>query len=174
MSFWVYILASRPGGTLYVGVTNDLIRRIFEHREGLAPGFTKRYGVKMLVYYEQHATAEATIQREKNIKHWSREWKIDLIISMNPNGGISTTILFNSESADVVIAGLDPAIHRLGCFLMDARVNPRRCGGSPAHDELQNSPHELTQARAACPSEMRRRGKPTACSPTTRSRRRPK
>jgi putative endonuclease len=84
MSFWVYILASRPGGTLYVGVTNDLIRRTYEHREGLVKGFTKKYGVKMLVYYEQHDTALAAIQREKNIKHWSREWKIDLIISTNP------------------------------------------------------------------------------------------
>ena len=84
MSFWVYILASKPGGTLYIGVTNDLIRRVFEHRQGLVPGFTKRYGVKMLVYYEQHDTALAAIQREKNIKHWSREWKIDLIISLNP------------------------------------------------------------------------------------------
>jgi putative endonuclease len=83
MSYWVYILASRPGGTLYIGVTNDLIRRIFEHREGVVRGFTKRYGVKMLVYYEEHATVEAAIQREKNIKHWSREWKIDLILSMN-------------------------------------------------------------------------------------------
>ena len=80
----VYIVASRPGGTLYVGITNNLIRRAFEHREGMIPGFTKRYGVKMLVYYEEHATAEAAIQREKNIKHWSREWKIDLIVSMNP------------------------------------------------------------------------------------------
>jgi len=62
-----------------------LVRRAFEHREGLVPGFTKRYGVKMLVYYEEHATAEAAIQREKNIKHWSREWKIDLITSMNPD-----------------------------------------------------------------------------------------
>jgi putative endonuclease len=85
MDFCVYILASRPGGTLYVGVTNDLVRRIFEHRQGLVPGFTKRYGVKMLVYYEQHDTALAAIQREKNIKHWPREWKIDLIISMNPD-----------------------------------------------------------------------------------------
>ena len=84
MTFRIYILASRPGGTLYVGVTNNLVRRVFEHREGLVPGFTKRYGVKMLVYYEQHATALAAIQREKNIKHWSREWKIDLILSMNP------------------------------------------------------------------------------------------
>ena len=84
MDFWVYILASRPGGTLYVVVTNDIVRRIFEHRQGLVPGFTKRYGVKMLVYYEQHDTALAAIQREKNIKHWPREWKIDLIISINP------------------------------------------------------------------------------------------
>ena len=81
MSFWVYILASRPGGTLYIG---DLIRRVFEHREGLVRGFTKRYGVKMLVDYEQHATAEAAIQREKNIKHWSRRWKFELIHSINP------------------------------------------------------------------------------------------
>jgi putative endonuclease len=85
MGFWVYILTSRRGGTLYLGVTNDLIRRVFEHREGLVPGFTKRYGIKMLVYYERLDTAAAAIQREKNIKHWPREWKIDLILSMNPD-----------------------------------------------------------------------------------------
>jgi len=85
MSAWVYILASKPGGTLYVGVTNDLVRRAFEHREGLAEGFTKRYAVKTLVYYEQHDTLLLAIQREKNIKHWPREWKIDLIVSMNPD-----------------------------------------------------------------------------------------
>jgi putative endonuclease len=85
MGFWVYILASRRDGTLYVGIINDLIRRVFEHREGLVPGFTKRYGIKMLVYYERHDTAAAEIQREKNIKHWPREWKIDLILSMNPD-----------------------------------------------------------------------------------------
>jgi putative endonuclease len=84
MSYWVYILASGPGGTLYVGVTNDLVRRAYEHREGLAPGFTKKYRVKSLVYYEPHDTVMAAIQREKNIKHWPREWKIDLIVSMNP------------------------------------------------------------------------------------------
>jgi putative endonuclease len=85
MNFWVYILASKRGGTLYVGVTNDLVRRVYEHRNELVPGFTKRYGVKQLVYFEQHDTAYAAIQREKNIKHWSREWKIDLIVSMNPD-----------------------------------------------------------------------------------------
>jgi putative endonuclease len=83
--YWIYILASRPRGALYVGVTNDLVRRIYEHREELADGFTKQHNVKMLVYYEQHAMAIAAIQREKNIKHWSRAWKIDLIRSMNPD-----------------------------------------------------------------------------------------
>jgi putative endonuclease len=73
--FWVYILANRRNGTLYIGVTNDLIRRVFEHREGLADGFTKRCGVKMLVYFERHDTVAGAIQREKNIKHWSRKWK---------------------------------------------------------------------------------------------------
>jgi putative endonuclease len=82
---WVYILASKPGGTLYVGVTRDLVRRVYEHRNGLVPGFTKRYGVKLLVYFEQHDTPIAAIQREKNIKHWSREWKIDLIVGSNPS-----------------------------------------------------------------------------------------
>ena len=86
MSFWVYILASRRGGTLYIGVTNDLVRRVFRAPGRFrASGFTRRYGIKMLVYYERHDTALAAIQREKNMKHWPREWKIDLIVSMNPN-----------------------------------------------------------------------------------------
>jgi putative endonuclease len=85
MSYWVYILTSKPGGTLYVGVTNDLVRRVYEHREGLAESFTKRYGIKMLVYFEPHDTIEAALQREKNIKHWTREWKIDLIVKDNPD-----------------------------------------------------------------------------------------
>jgi putative endonuclease len=84
MGAWLYILANKPGGTLYVGVANDLIRRVFEHRQGSVEGFTKRHNVKMLVYYEQHETVPLAIQREKNIKHWSREWKIDLIVSLNP------------------------------------------------------------------------------------------
>ena len=84
MAYWVYILASKPGGTQYVGVTNDLVRRVYEHREGLADGFTKRYSIKTLVYFEPHETIVAALQREKNIKHWSREWKIDLIVASNP------------------------------------------------------------------------------------------
>ena len=85
MAFWVYMLASRPGGTLYVGVTNDLIRRTYEHRNGMVAGFTRRHGVKRLVYFEQYDDPSAAIQREKNIKHWSREWKIDLIVASNPD-----------------------------------------------------------------------------------------
>jgi putative endonuclease len=83
-SYWIYILASRPRGTLYVGMTSDLVGRIYQHREGLVEGFSREHGVKMLVYYEQHATALAAIQREKNIKHWARAWKIDLVRSLNP------------------------------------------------------------------------------------------
>lgn len=82
--YFVYILTNKPRGTLYVGVTNELIRRIYEHRTGVVPGFTKRYGRKMLVYFERYDTPTAAIQREKNIKHWSRQWKLDLVNSMNP------------------------------------------------------------------------------------------
>ena len=69
MTYWVYILASGPGGTLYIGVTNDLVRRVYEHREGLAESFTKRYHIKTLMYFEPHETIAAALQREKNIKH---------------------------------------------------------------------------------------------------------
>jgi len=82
-AYFVYILASRRNGTLYVGVTNDLHARMVEHRDGLVPGFTKRYGVKMLVYFEEHADIEEAILREKRIKRWRRAWKIQLIESSN-------------------------------------------------------------------------------------------
>jgi putative endonuclease len=72
---YVYILTNRPNGILYVGVTSDLVRRIFEHRSGFVDGFTKRYGLKRLVYFEQFDIRDA-IQREHNIKHWPRAWKI--------------------------------------------------------------------------------------------------
>ena len=79
----VYLLASRRNGTLYVGVTSDLIKRVAEHRDGLIEGFTKDYGVNRLVWFEQHATMEAAILREKRIKKWKREWKINLIRETN-------------------------------------------------------------------------------------------
>jgi putative endonuclease len=82
---WVYIVTNRPNGTLYVGVTSDLARRAWEHREGVAEGFTKRYGLKRLVYAERHDDIRAAIQREKNLKHWSRTWKVRLILADNPD-----------------------------------------------------------------------------------------
>jgi putative endonuclease len=79
----VYILASRRHGTLYIGVTSNLLARVVQHREGLIPGFTRRYGVKRLVWYEAHDTMEAAIQREKRLKEWRRAWKIQLIEAHN-------------------------------------------------------------------------------------------
>jgi len=84
---WVYIMTNRPNGTLYVGVTGELVRRIWEHREGVVEGFTKRYTLKRLVYFERHEDIRSAIQREKNIKHWPRAWKIRLILEANPTWG---------------------------------------------------------------------------------------
>ena len=84
-SFYVYILASHIGGTLYVGVTNDLIRRIAEHRMKLAKGFTKKYDVHKLVYFEQFDDIENAIRREKRLKEYNRAWKVQLIEEFNPN-----------------------------------------------------------------------------------------
>jgi putative endonuclease len=82
-TYWVYILASGRNGTLYVGVTNNLSRRVWEHREGRGGEFTSRYGVKLLVYYETFPDVRNAIQREKNIKKWPRRWKLDLIETLN-------------------------------------------------------------------------------------------
>ena len=83
--YWVYILASQIGGTLYVGVTNNLVRRVYEHRMGLVEGFTKQYGVHRLVYSEQFDDIEQAILREKRLKSWKRAWNIQLIEENNPN-----------------------------------------------------------------------------------------
>ncbi len=83
--YYVYILASRIGGTLYIGVTNDLVRRVYEHRSKVTDGFTKDYDVWRLVYYEQFEDVEAAIRREKRLKKWNRAWKIELIEKTNPN-----------------------------------------------------------------------------------------
>jgi len=82
--YFVYILASGRNGTLYVGVTNDLGRRLAEHKEKLGPGFTRRYGVDNLVWYEIHCDINAAIEREKQIKGWNRAWKVRLIEKINP------------------------------------------------------------------------------------------
>jgi putative endonuclease len=80
----VYILASDRNGTLYVGVTSDLIKRVWEHQHELVPGFTKRYSVHDLVWYELHDSMESAIAREKTIKEWKRRWKLELIERENP------------------------------------------------------------------------------------------
>ncbi len=82
-TYYVYILASKRNGTLYIGVTNDLARRVWEHREGLGDGFTKKYGVEMLVYYETFDDINVAIRREKRLKKYKREWKINLIQQHN-------------------------------------------------------------------------------------------
>lgn len=81
----VYIVASRRHGTIYIGVTSDLARRAFEHREGAIPGFTKKYGCKRLVWWEPFELMTSAIQREKTMKHWIREWKVNLIERDNPH-----------------------------------------------------------------------------------------
>ena len=81
----VYILASKRNGTLYIGVTSDLIKRVWEHKNNKEAGFTKRYAVHLLVWYELHDNMESAIIREKQLKNWKREWKLKLIETDNPN-----------------------------------------------------------------------------------------
>ena len=77
-------MASKRNGTLYIGVTNDLVKRVYEHKNGLIEGFSKKYGVRMLVYYEQTNDSYSAIEREKRLKKWKRQWKIELIQKSNP------------------------------------------------------------------------------------------
>ena len=81
---WVYFVTNKPNGILYTGVTSDIARRAYEHRQGGVQGFTKRYSLKRLVYYERFDDVRDAIQREKTIKHWPRAWKVRLIHGMNP------------------------------------------------------------------------------------------
>ena len=94
-TFHVYIMASQRNGTLYVGVTGDLSRRVYEHREGLIGGLTEKYGVKMLVWYEAFPTASEAITSEKRIKRWRRAWKLALIEKLNPQW-LDLYLTFNS------------------------------------------------------------------------------
>lgn len=83
--YYVYILASKRNGTLYIGVTSDLLRRVFEHKNKLMPGFTSKYDVGMLVYFEVFSDIESAIYREKQLKKWNRKWKLALIEKENPH-----------------------------------------------------------------------------------------
>ncbi len=84
MAFYVYIVASQRNGTLYIGQTDSIIRRAWEHRDGVIPGFTAKYGVKRLVYYEAHDTRDGAFRRERAMKKWNRAWKLALIERFNP------------------------------------------------------------------------------------------
>ena len=84
-TYYIYIFASKRNGTLYIGITNDLTRRVFEHKTGLVNGFTKKYSVNKLVYFESTNDVNAAILREKRLKKWKRQWKIELIEKLNPD-----------------------------------------------------------------------------------------
>jgi putative endonuclease len=84
-TYFAYILASKKNGTLYIGMTNDLVRRVYEHKSGLIEGFTKKYSIDKLVYYESTTNVNEAILREKRLKKWKRQWKIELIEKSNPD-----------------------------------------------------------------------------------------
>ena len=84
MGGWIYIMTNRRNGTLYVGVTNDLIRRVWEHREGTGSSFVHRYDLTKLIYFERHEDIRSAIQRETSLKRWPRAWKIRLLAAENP------------------------------------------------------------------------------------------
>jgi putative endonuclease len=96
---YVYIMTNAPHGTLYIGVTSDLIRRLYEHKNGLYEGFTKKYQLKQLVYFETSESIEAAIEREKKLKNWHRDWKIDLINTQNPDWTNLSIVLMDPESS---------------------------------------------------------------------------
>ena len=98
MSYYIYIVTNKPNGVLYTGVTNDLIRRVYEHKNHLVKGFTSKYNLELLVWFEQAEDVNSAIVREKQLKNWHRQWKIDLIEKLNSNWGD----LYES------ILGLDP------------------------------------------------------------------
>lgn len=104
----VYILASKRDGVLYIGVTSDLYCRMAEHDQGLIDGFSKRYGVKLLVYYEHHDDMTAAIRREKQLKEWRRGWKVRLIEGMNPEWAN----LFDPSSGEIIVGPADNARQR--------------------------------------------------------------
>lgn len=82
--YYVYILASHKNGTLYIGVTNDLVKRVWQHKQKVVEGFTQKYDVSMLVYFEEYDDPKEAIKREKNMKAWQRQWKLNLIEENNP------------------------------------------------------------------------------------------
>ena len=109
--YWLYILASRPGGALYVGVTNDLSRRTWEHKQGKGGLHTRRYRIDRLVYYEPYDDVRLALQRERNMKHWPRAWKCNLILAFNPTWeDLYETLAGTRELLPIEVAGTSPAM----------------------------------------------------------------
>jgi putative endonuclease len=124
---YVYILTNTPYGTLYIGVTSDMIRRDYEHKQGIYPGFTKKYGLKTLVHLETFESMEAAIAREKQLKRWHRDWKINLINAHNPQWKNIELVEPSSPHFGSSHSGADAP-------WMDAETTPAFAGaeGSPA------------------------------------------
>ena len=112
----VYILASQRNGTLYVGVTSDLVQRIYQHREHLIEGFTSRYNVTMLVWYELHPTMESAITREKQLKKWNRAWKLQLIEENNVSCSVSVFLRFRATSKPSFPRRRESSVFGFSCF----------------------------------------------------------
>jgi putative endonuclease len=121
-SYAVYILASGTNGTLYIGVTGDLERRVAEHRDGAVPGFTRRYGVKRLIHYEQFGDVNEAIAREKQLKKWNRAWKLNLIERDNPHWDDLAAAWFAASPFNAVIPA--KAGTHIGATRMPASGSP--------------------------------------------------
>jgi len=98
-SYYIYIMTSKKNGTLYIGITNDLIKRVFENKKGLVERFTKKYQVNKLVYFEETQDVESAIMREKKLKDWKRKWKLELIEKTNPKWDDLYDKILDSESS---------------------------------------------------------------------------
>jgi putative endonuclease len=124
--YYVYILASRKHGTLYIGVTRDLIRRVYEHRTDAVPGFTSRYGVHLLVWFESYDDPVNAITREKELKKWRRDWKVNLIERSNPNWVDLYESLASSRQAPLLPPGHSGAPQRRQVYAACVNLAARR------------------------------------------------
>ncbi len=98
--YYVYILTNKPKGTLYIGITNNLSRRVYEHQHGLIDGFTKKYKLKKLVFFEETDNVQSALQKEKQLKNWHRDWKINLVEEVNPSWNDLSELLYNNRDPE--------------------------------------------------------------------------
>ena len=142
----VYLMASRRNGTLYVGVTSNLIQRVWQHREGVIEGFTRRYAVKTLVWFEQHERMEGAIAREKAIKKWNRRWKLELIEQTNPTWRDLWPDLIGEEPdapGPPTHSSHDTPRHSRACGNPDPHDKPRHSRGRGNPESVSTEPPEM-------------------------------